>query len=137
MHMNEDTVLTPDKSDIVELKEDCERLKPMVINSLQNNFNNKVTKGEDRDGKKQSFTCLSKSKKSEIMNPNELSQPRTKRRRVLSSAVHGSCRTAKEMETKFPFTPVYKRTRSFHKKTLPTSSLTIQQKSSMLGSEKG
>ena len=131
MHRSEHT---PDN---VELKEDSERLKPMVINSplRQSNFNNKVMKDEDRDGKKKSFTCLNKSKK--ITNPNELSQPRTKRRRVLSSAVHDGCRTAKETDTKSPFSPVYKRTRSFHKKTLPISGLTIQQKSSVLDSEKG
>lgn len=136
MHRREHTVLTPDN---VELKEDSERLKPMMINSplKQSNCNNKVTKGEDRDEKKQSYTCLNKSKKSEITNPNELSQPRTKRRRVLSSAVHNGCHTAKETDTKFPFSPIYKRTRSFHKKTLPNNGLTIQQKSSMPGIEKG
>ena len=141
MHRSKHTVLTPDNYVLNELKEDSDkRLKPSIINSLlkQNQFNDKV-KGEDMDEikKKQS---LSKNKigeirnSNEMKNPNELSQPRTKRRRVLSSAVHNSCRTTKETD---PFSPVYKRTRSFHRKTLPISSLTIQQKSSTLGNEKG
>ena len=136
VHRSKHTVLTPDNVALNELKEDSdEKLKPSIINSplKQNKFNDKVMKGKDKDEKNQS---LSKCKKSEIKNPNELSQPRTKRRRLLSSAAHNSC-AAKETDTRFPFSPVYKKTRSFHMKTLPTSSLTIQQKSSMLGSEKG
>ena len=66
-------------------------------------------------------------------NLSEFRKPRAKRRRILSSNVHSSCCSAKEATTKFPFSPVYKRTRSFQKKTLPISDLTVWQKSSMEG----
>ena len=124
----------------LKLKEDYKStekvLNPTTINSpvKQRKFKNKVMKIErsKEDHPLRNRLC-------EIKTPNELSQPKIKRRRVLSSAVHSShnnCAT-KELDFKSPFSPVYKRTRSFHKKTLPISNLAIQQKSSMQDDKEG
>lgn len=137
--------LTPDVVVSKEPKEDSkpidERLNPVIINSpvKQTKFKDKAMKSKNVDDIKrdQPLTSLSKDKMHKIKSTNELSQPRIKRRRVLSSAVHNNSCTTKELDTKFPFSPVYKRTRSFYKKTLPISNLTIQQKTSMQSSETG
>ena len=136
---SEDTTLALDNNVVLSKpKEDSKvvdkRLKPSVVSSPLKQPEVKVIEDEDVDDikKSQLLSCVS-----EIKAPNELSQPRIKRRRLLSSAVHNRHHTAKEPGVKFPFSPVYKRTRSFHKKTLPTSSLTIQQKSSVQSSGKG
>ena len=103
------------------------RLKSGIVYSPIK-FKDKVLKNGDVSD--QPLSCLS-NKVNEIKNPHELSQPRTKRRRVLSSDADDSCLVAKESDIKFPFSPVYKRTRSFHKKNLPISGLTVQQKYSV------
>ena len=137
MDRTECTPLPPDIVISKKLKEDNKPtdkvLKPIIIKSpvKQRKFKNKIMKNE-RSKEDQSLS-LSRNKLCEIKNPNELSQPRIKRRRVLSSAVHNShsdCAT-KELDINFPFSPIYKRTRSFHKKTLPISNLAIQQKITM------
>lgn len=111
------------------------RLRPDINSSIkQNKFKDRVVKSECMDAIKrdQSITTSNKNETGEIIL-DELSQPKIKRRRVLSSTVHNSWST-KESDTKFPFSPIYKRTRSFHKKSLPISKLIVQQKNS---SEKG
>lgn len=141
VHRTEHTVLKPNIAVLKETKEDRtpidRRLNPAIINSpvKQTKLKDKVrkSKGMDEAERDQLLSSLNK-KTHEIRNPNELSQPRIKRRRVLSNAVHNSC-TAQQLDANFPFSPIYKRTRSFHKKALPISNLTIQQKCSRQGSE--
>lgn len=128
------TVLTPDTVVSNEANENIlptdNRLKSTIINSplKQTKFMDDVMK--DGSNSDQSLTCLT----NKIKNPPDLNQPRRKRRRVLSSDIY---KTLKEPDAKFPFSPIYKRTRSFHKKLLPTSSLAIRQKSSVQDREKG
>ena len=96
---------------------------------------NEYMKNEDLDDAKKNQPLSFSREARKLKNLSEWRNPRGKRRRVLSSDVHNSC-TAKEAVTKFPFSPVYKRTRSFHK-TLPISNLTVQQKFSMKGNGVG
>ena len=143
MDRTECTPLPPDIVVSKKLKEDNKPtdkvLNPTIIKSpvKQKKFRNKIMKNE-RSKEDQSLS-LSRNKLCEIKNPNELSQPRIKRRRVLSSTVNNNrsdCAT-KELDINFPFSPIYKRTRSFHKKTLPISNLAIQQKTTVQEEEKG
>lgn len=130
--------LSPNRVILQKLKEDNKPtdkvLNPTTINSSvkQRKLQKKVIKSErsKEDHPLRNRLC-------EIKTTDELSQPKIKRRRVLSSAVHSShdnC-TTKEFDFKFPFSPIYKRTRSFHKKTLPFSNLAIQQNSLMVDRE--
>lgn len=135
------TVLTPDVIVSTEKKEDSisidKESKAAGFSSplKRTKFKSKITKGRNMDEIKrnQPLSCLSTNKVYETKNPHELSQPRIKRRRVLSSDIHNSCHTAKKSD-KFPFSPIYKRTRSFHKKAFPVSGLTVQHKDPQQGS---
>ena len=59
---------------------------------------------------------------------DEISQPKTKRRRVLASSTLNTYRFMKERSSDSPFSPIFTKTRSF-KRLLPTSSLVTQQAS--------
>jgi len=131
------TVLIPDVVS-AERKEDSisiDKESKLTVHSSplkQTKFESEVMKTRDigEIKKNQPLRYLSTNKVYETKSLHELSQPRIKRRRVLSKDIY---HTAKESD-KFPFSPIYKRTRSFHKKTLPVSSLTVHHKDSQQGS---
>ena len=57
---------------------------------------------------------------------DEISQPKTKRRRVLANSALKTHRIIKEKSANSPFSPIFTKTRSF-KRSLPISSLVTQQ----------
>ena len=133
--------LTPDIIISTEVKEDSKsidsRSKSATINSPLKQIKNAIVEGENMDEvkKNQPLSCLNNNKIiCETKNQHELSQPRIKRRRTLHSGVHNKG-IAKESDIMFPFSPVYKRTRSFHKNT-SVSNLTVYQKNSVKDSAK-
>ncbi|XP_065897466.1 BRCA1-associated RING domain protein 1-like isoform X2 [Dysidea avara] len=96
--------------------------------------NTVVVKSESSDGNNSGQVATKKWELRSIVAEemtgirDEISQPKTKRRRVLASSTLNTHRALKERSSDSPFSPIFTKTRSF-KRTLPTSSLVTQQAS--------
>ena len=108
------------------------KLKSVVSNSEINKTKSIVVKSEkiNDSGKLVTKKLGLRSIVAEEMTgiKDEISQPKTKRRRVLASSTLNTHRVMKEKSSDSPFSPIFTKTRSF-KRSLPTSSLVTQQAS--------
>ena len=120
-----------DQSKLCQLSK---KLKSVVSNSEINRTKSIVVKSEKIND---SGKLVTKNKKLGLRSivaeemtgiKDEISQPKTKRRRVLASSTLNTHRVMKEKSSDSPFSPIFTKTRSF-KRSLPTSSLVTQQAS--------
>jgi len=112
----------------------CQKLKTTGKNSEIKRTKSIVVKSENSDSNNSGKLVTKKWALSSVvaaeMNgiKDEISQPKTKRRRVLASSALNTHRVMKERSSDFPFSPIFTKTRSF-KRSLPTSNLVTQQAS--------